>query len=124
MLFSPKLTPVSYCYNCLIRYAEGTKDVLSEIVEAENHSEVIGLKLKLPQNVVETIHSQHTQPRDRLFHILTKFFEQVEPTREPTPASWRLVTDVLSSPPVNLPELAKRLEDKIVSVELIRKPVP
>lgn len=117
MLFGPKirltLTKVPYCSIC---YTEDANDVLSEIVEAENHSEVIGLKLKLPQSVVESIHSEHTRPRDRLFHVLTKYFEQVEPTREPTPDSWRVITDILCSPPVNLPELAKRLEDKIVSM--------
>ena len=80
-------------------------DVLEELLPAQNRSYELGLKLKLPQSEVESIHSQHPQPRQRLLHILIAFANQTEP--KPT---WRVIVEALRSPAVNLPELAKKVE--------------
>ena len=81
--------------------------VLDEVLKAENRSYVIGLKLKLPEHVVESIHTVQKYPRDQLLHILIEFSKRVEP--RPTR---RIIVDVLKSPSVNLPYLAKEIEDK------------
>ena len=80
-------------------------NILEEILEAQNHSYVVGLKLKLPLHEVEAIHSTYLQPRDRLLRVLIEFTKQVEP--KPT---WRAIVAPLRNPVVNLPQLAKRLE--------------
>ena len=81
--------------------------VLEEIIEAQNDAYVIGLKLKLPKYLVESIHTVHKDPRDRLLHVLIEFSKQIEP--RPT---WRAIVDALKSPAVNLTQLAKRIEAK------------
>ena len=79
-------------------------NVLEEIVEAQNKSYALGLKV-LPQHVVEGIHSTHSQPHDRLLEVLIEFTKQVDP--RPT---WRTIVTALRSPAVNLPRLAMRVE--------------
>ena len=81
--------------------------VLDEILEAQNDSNVIGLQLRVPPHVVESIHSTHSQPRDRLLHVLLEFLKKVEP--RPT---WRVVADALRRPSVNFPHLAQNIESK------------
>ena len=80
-------------------------DVLEELLPAQNKSYELGLKLKLPQYVVEAIHSKDLPPDKYLFKVLLKFLHEVEP--RPT---WRVILQALSSPVVNLPALAKRVE--------------
>ena len=80
-------------------------NVLEEILEAQNQSYALGLKLKVPLHIVEGIHSTYSQPRDRLILILIDFTVQVDP--RPT---WRAIVDALRSPAVNLPQLAMRVE--------------
>ena len=80
-------------------------NVLEEIIEAQNHSYILGLKLKLPLHIVEDICDKHSQPQDRLLHILTEFLQQVDP--RPT---WKTIVAALRSPAVNLPQLAMRVE--------------
>ena len=80
-------------------------DILEEILEAQNVSYVLGLKLKLPQHVVEAIHSTHLRPRERLLHVLIEFTRLAEP--RPT---WRVIVDALRTPAVNLPRLADKVE--------------
>ena len=80
-------------------------NVLEEILEAQNQSFALGLKLKLPLHVVDGIYEKHSQPRDRLLQILTAFLQQVDP--RPT---WRAIVAALRSPAVNLPQLAMRVE--------------
>ena len=108
----------NYC-NCQVRlmlpFAAPTGDepltpddavnVLEEILEAQNQSYVLGLKLKLPLHFVEDIYEKHSQPRDRLLQVLTAFLQQVDP--RPT---WRAIVAVLKSPAVNLPQLAMKVE--------------
>ena len=87
--------------------SDDAASVQDEIIEAQNDSFVIGLKLNLPEYEVKSIHSMYTHPRDRLLHILLEFTKQIEP--RPT---WRVIVDALKSPAVNLTQLAKRMEDK------------
>ena len=79
--------------------------MLEELLPAQNKSYELGLKLKLPQYVVEAIHSKDLSPEKYLFKVLIKFLQQVEPL--PT---WRLIAQALKSPVVNLPALAKAVE--------------
>ena len=81
-------------------------DVLEELLPAQNKSYQLGLKLKLPQYVVEAIHSKDLPPEKYLFKVLIKFLQQVEP--RPT---WRVIVQALRSPMVNLPALAKAVEE-------------
>ena len=80
-------------------------NILEEIVEAQNQSYVLGLKLKLPPHVVEAICENHSLPRDRLLQVLIAFTKQVDP--RPT---WRAIVSALRSPAVNLPQLAMRVK--------------
>ena len=81
-------------------------DVLEELLPAQNKSYELGLKLKLPQHVVEGIHSKDLPPDKYLLKILIKFLHQVEP--RPT---WRVIVQALRSPVVDLPALAKAVEE-------------
>ena len=80
-------------------------DVLEELLDAQNQSYTLGLKLGLPLAKVEAIHLTYTNPLDHLLHIVIEFLKGVEPT--PT---WRVIVNALRSPVVNLPALAKRVE--------------
>ena len=80
-------------------------NVLEEIIEAQNQSYVLGLKLRLPPHFVEDICEKHSEPRDRLLQIVAAFLQQVDP--RPT---WRAIVAALRSPAVNLPQLAMRVE--------------
>lgn len=79
--------------------------VLEELLPAETQSYILGLKLKLPLHIVESICATHSQPRDRLLQVLIAFTQQVEP--RPT---WRVIVDALRSPTVNLTQLAMKVE--------------
>ena len=78
--------------------------ILDELVEAQNHSYVFGLKL-LPPHKVEAIHRQYRDPEERLLHILLAFTKQIQP--RPT---WSVIVEALKAPAVNLPDLARRVE--------------
>ena len=80
-------------------------DVLEELLPAQNQSYELGLKLKVPEHEVESIHSTYAKPRNRLLHVLIAFTKQAEP--RPT---WRVIVDALRSRAVNLPHLAERVE--------------
>ena len=82
-------------------------EVLDEIIEAQNQSYVIGVKLKLPEYEVERIHSVYKDPRQQLLQVLIEFTKQIEP--KPT---WRVIVDMLKSPSVNLTHLARKIERK------------
>ena len=79
--------------------------MLDELLEAQNKSRIFGLKLNLPLHVVDAIHSTNSQPEDRLLQVLIEFTKQTDP--RPT---WRVITDALRSPAVNLPHLAEKVE--------------
>ncbi|CAI8043767.1 hypothetical protein GBAR_LOCUS24280 [Geodia barretti] len=78
--------------------------MLDELVEAQNHSKVLRVKL-LPPHEVEAIHRQYQDPKERLLHILLAFTRQIQP--RPT---WRVIVEALKSPSVNLPALAAKVE--------------
>ena len=80
-------------------------DILDELLEAQNLSFLLGLKLKLQLHVVDAIHSIYSRPKDRLLHVLIAFTKQTDP--RPT---WRVIIDALRSPGVNLPHLAMKIE--------------
>ena len=80
-------------------------DVLEELLPAQNKSYEIGLKLKLPQYVVEAIHSKELPPDKYLLKVLIKFLQQAEP--KPT---WSVILEALKSPAVDLPVLARAVE--------------
>ena len=80
-------------------------NILEEIVEAQNQSYALGLKLKLPPHVVDVIHENHSLPRDRLLQVIIEFTNQLDP--RPT---WRAIVAALRSPAVYLPQLAMRVE--------------
>ena len=80
--------------------------VLEEILEAQSHSYVLGVKLNLPLNVLDTIHSTtNPLPHDRLLQVLLEFTKQIEP--RPT---WRAIVAALRNPAVNLHQLAMTVE--------------
>lgn len=79
--------------------------VLEEILEAQNQSEYLGLKLKIPEHEVTSIHKRYSDPKDCLYQVILKFLKQTEP--RPT---WRTIAAALRSPVVNLPKLAMKVE--------------
>ena len=81
--------------------------VLEELYKAQNHSQFIGLKLKVPQHIVDGILKAHSEPRDQLYDVIVEYLKQVEPG--PT---WRAIADALRSPVINLTHLAKTIEEK------------
>ncbi|CAI8055785.1 hypothetical protein GBAR_LOCUS30421, partial [Geodia barretti] len=56
--------------------SDDVSGILDELVEAQNHSKVLGVKL-LPPHEVEAIHCQHQDPKERLLHILLAFTRQI-----------------------------------------------
>ena len=82
-------------------------DALEELVEAQNESYMLGLKLRLPKYVVQAIHDKYTNPRDRLLHVLLEFNEQTDP--RPT---WGVIIDALRSPAINMKKLAEKVESR------------
>ena len=84
---------------------DDANNVLEEIVEAQNQSYMLGLKLNLPLHVLDAIHLTNRLPRNRLLQVLIEFTKQVDP--RPT---WRTIVAALRSPAVNLPQLAMTVE--------------
>ena len=80
-------------------------NVLEEILEAMNQSRFLGLKLNVPDYIVTGIHTQYTDPKDRLYYVVVEFLKQVDP--RPT---WRTIAAALRSSAVGLPQLAMRVE--------------
>ena len=78
--------------------------MLEELLEAQNHAKYIGLKLKVPQHVLDGTYSE---PRERLYAVIMEYLKQVEP--RPT---WRGIVNSLRSSLVNLPPLALKIETK------------
>ena len=62
-------------------------DIMEEVLEAQNQSFLLGMKLKLQHHEVETIHSRHSTPRDCLFYVA--FLKQAEPS------TWRVIIEAL-----------------------------
>ena len=84
-------------------------NVCEEIVEAQNKSFNIGLKLHLDYHIVNGIHSdvRYKEPFDRLLHVVIEASKQIDPG-----LTWGAIVDALRSPGVNLGHLARKLEIK------------
>ena len=80
-------------------------DIYEEILPAQNVSYKLGLKLKLPDHEVESIHKTKSDPSDQLLAVILKFLKQTDP--RPT---WRVIVNTLRSPAVNQLELASKVE--------------
>ena len=88
-------------------------EIVREVLDAQNQSEMLGRVLKLPKSTVDAILKQYSGPKDQLFHVIDEFVKQVEPT--PT---WRVIADAVGHPLVGIPNVAKRMEEKYCSVSL------
>ena len=84
---------------------EDARNILEELLEAQNSAHLFGLMISVKPRDVEAIQTMYQQPKDRLLHIILKFLNQEEP--RPT---WRVIVDALRTNTVNLPRLATRLE--------------
>ena len=78
--------------------------ILEELLEAQSHAYLLGLKLGLRVPVLDGICASYSQPRERFLQVLIAFTQQVE-----RPA-WRAIVDALRSPALNLMSLARRVE--------------
>ena len=79
--------------------------ILEEILPAQNHSYVLGMKFNLPKHVVDAIHSREMEPHMYLLKIISEFLNEVG--SRPT---WRVIVDALRSPAVRLHQLAREME--------------
>ena len=77
--------------------------VVEEMLEAQNCSYKLGLKLGLEPHLLDSIHSEKDQFKCFL-QVITEFIRQA-----PSP-TWRLLVEALRSRLVNLPQLAKKVE--------------
>ena len=84
--------------------------LLEELLPAQTHSYLLGLRLGLPVHVVDGIFAAHLHPRDRLLHILIAFLNQ-----EGAQPTWGTVVQALRSPAVSLFQLANKLEATHIS---------
>ena len=79
--------------------------ILEELLEAQNHAQLLGLMMNVKPRDVEAILTTYQQPKDRLLYIILAFLQQAEP--RPT---WRAIVEALSSPVVGLTALARKVE--------------
>ena len=85
---------------------EDLADVLESLMKAKDKAYVLGLKLGLQPYEVRSICDNNAKPEDRLTRILEMFLK--EAGHVPT---WRVIINALRSDLVNLPRLAKEIED-------------
>ena len=81
--------------------------ILNEIYEARVRAYFVGLNLKIPTDVLESIRCQYGDDGERLYYVILEFLKQVYPV--PT---WRAIVDALKSPTVNMVKLAEKIETK------------
>ena len=93
-------------------------ELLNKLMPAQTRIRQLGFMLKLPEHVVQTIYSKNMPAGERLLEILIEFLKQVEP--RPT---WKVIIEALKSPSVNLPVLAKALEDDSTVLNAALSPV-
>ena len=75
--------------------------ILEELLDAQNHAKYIGLKLKVPQHIVDATYSH---PRDCLYSVIMEYLKQVDP--RPTR---KAIADAFRSRLVGLPRLAEAI---------------
>lgn len=83
-------------------------DVMEKLLPAQNKTFQLGLKFKLPEHEVESIHSTYSKPPDRLLHLIIGFTKKGK-------ASWRVIVEALRSPAIGLHELASEIEAAYLS---------
>ena len=81
--------------------------IVCEIHEVQTKSATLGRLLKVKKTTVDSIHQQYSDPQERLVRVIDEFLKQVEP--RPT---WRIIANALRSSLINLPALAKKIEEK------------
>ena len=81
-------------------------DILGSLIKAKDKAYVLGLKLGLQPYEARSICDNNANPEDRLTRIIELFLKRVDPI--PT---WRVIINALRSDLVNLPRLAKEIED-------------
>ena len=84
--------------------------ILEELAEARNSASLLGLMLNIKPVEVETIQVMYQNPKERLCRIILAFLRQAE--SRPT---WRAIVNALNSRTINLPVLAKRVEQVHIS---------
>ena len=83
---------------------------LAERAEAQNRATLLGLMLNIKPVEVENIQVMYQNPKERLCRIILAFLRQTKP-----PPTWRAIVNALNSRIVNLPVLAKRVEQVYIS---------
>jgi len=84
--------------------------VLNEIYEARVRAHFVGLNLKIPTDVLESIKTRYDDDGERLYYVIMEFLKRLDP--KPT---WRAIVDALKSPTVNMAKLAEKIEAKFCS---------
>ena len=84
--------------------------ILNEIQEARTRSYYVGLNLKLPKSLLDSISREYADDLDRLLHVVDEFLKCIEP--RPT---WPAIVSALRSPLVAMSELAAKIEQKYCS---------
>ena len=59
---------------------DDAEDVYQELFPARDHSHLLGLKLKLPRDVVEDIHFKCDKPSDQLRRVVDEVLSRREST--------------------------------------------
>ena len=81
--------------------------LVTELYEARTKWYFVGLKLKVPADVLDTIESESDDLAERFLRVLKAALKRVEPV-----LTWRAVVEALKSPTVGLQLLAKTIEAK------------
>ena len=79
----------------------------NELVEAQNNSSLLGLRLGLPPHEVEKICGMYSDPMKQLTQVIISFTRSADP--KPT---WGLIVSALESPMIKLTALANRIKAK------------
>ena len=90
-----------------------------EVLEAQNKAQYLGLELEVDDCQIESIFSTYKQPQDRLYQIILAFLRQTEP--RPTVSA---VVEALKSPPVGLPRIARKIEEKYIKKPILTRSLP
>jgi hypothetical protein len=85
---------------------EDAIDTAHKLLGVQGKTEMLGRLLKLPKSIVDVIHSQFSDPRDCLFHVIEEFLSYIE---EPT---WRVIISTLRDPLIGESSLADDIEKK------------
>lgn len=82
-------------------------NVFEELIEAQNEYFTFGLCLNLKHYVIQSIHLEQHNQKDRLFFVIVEFLKTA-PRR-----TWRVIVDALRV--IEFSELAHKVEDKYLA---------